>query len=140
MSTAGEPVFFERAFGFADDGGAVILIECMCKNYTNAALVGSCLRSIHYICDEQFLGEKLVFEQDLVLCCWSVGFDFRACHSPARACDPVPRISFAGQAKRVLFVMRSCDYDNEAVLKGLALLSTLMYSPETKTEVWAVLA
>ena len=41
-------------------------MDAMCKNHTNAELIASCLRSLQYISDVQYLAEKLVLEQEMV--------------------------------------------------------------------------
>ena len=109
-----------------------MLIEAMSKNHTNAELVASCLRSLHYISDVQYLSDRLVFEQEMVR---GSGMEHLRVVNPVASRSMLP-VSWLLQAKKVLFVMRSCDYDEEVVIKGLSLLCVIFRSPATKMEVW----
>jgi hypothetical protein len=50
-------------------------------------------------------------------------------------CTPPNCGRFQPQAKKVLFVMRSCDYDEDVIVKGLSMLCLIFKNARTKGEV-----
>jgi hypothetical protein len=75
----------------------------MCHHHNNPELVASCLRSLYYITEAEFLVHKLVTELDF--------------------------------AKKLLYVMRSCDYDEDVTAKGLQVIAQVLQVKIAREEV-----
>lgn len=85
------------------DGAAKTLIDVMCHHHNNPELVASCLRSLYYITEAEFLVHKLITELDF--------------------------------AKKLLYVMRSCDYDEDVTAKGLQVVAQVLQVKIAREEV-----